>query len=155
MPWPEDLSQVTPHLRVFGYIADDAGSWRIAPAPSAGARKEPHLELGVTGHREVDGHTMYTVRCSLALRGARHMEWEVARPLARFRTELHDGVKAELADAYAQHFDGAPFAPRGGLPGTTARLAAWSAALASCINSGGAPPRVVALTLRFLEVPEP
>merc|ERR1712048_334037 len=56
---------------------------------------------------------------------------------------------------YEQHFNGAPFAHKGGLPGTTARLRRWLSTLAKCINSGICPPSVVGLTLGFLNTPEP
>jgi len=98
---------------------------------------------------------MGTVECSLALRGGRQLDWCVLRRLKRLREELHDAVKAELGHSYVQIFDGKPFAKRGGLRGTTALLDGWCKVLAACINDSNCVPRVVALALRFLEVPEP
>jgi len=39
--------------------------------------------------------------------------------------------------------------------GTTAQLDRWFDALATCINSRGVPPAVVALALSFLDAPNP
>ena len=89
-----------------------------------------------------------------------------------------DRIKDALGQNYAAHFSKTPFALKGGLPGTTARLTAWwldrnhdmctasqpegsvavnlrFGALAKVVNKGEAPPSLVALLLQFLEAPEP
>jgi hypothetical protein len=60
-----------------------------------------------------------------------------------------------LAGDYTRHFAATPFAHKGGMPGTTARLDAWFQALAVCINWGSASPSLVATVLHYTEAPEP
>merc|ERR1719188_500281 len=84
-----------------------------------------------------------------------HLNWLAPRRLAHLRRDLYIPVKKAMGPCYAKHFGDAPFAYRGGIPGTTAHLHRWCCALATCINSGAASPAMVALVLRFLEVPRP
>mmetsp|Transcript_109753 Transcript_109753/g.342097 ORF Transcript_109753/g.342097 Transcript_109753/m.342097 type:complete len:196 (+) Transcript_109753:328-915(+) len=78
------------------------------------------------------------------------------RRLVQIRERLHDPVKRELGGpAYETCFGAAPFAHKGGMRGTTARLKAWCEALAGAINAGICTPGMVWLTLQFLEVPAP
>lgn len=113
--------------------------------------------MGVECHYEQDGHTLYEVRCSLRAHALqRPLAWRVARRLEALRRELHDAVKAGLdKEVYSRTFRSAPFALRGGLPGTTARLSGWLGALAGCANAGECPPSLLAQVLVSLEVPEP
>lgn len=143
---------VAPYLEEYGYAAVDATSWRLS---DLGKSPRPIFALKVVGHEEVDGHTMYTIECSLVLQTACRLDWQACRRLAQLREDLHDRVKDTLGDKYSKHFGQAPFASKGGLPGTTARLNAWFGALAACVNRLEASPSVVALALHFLDAPEP
>mmetsp|Transcript_73669 Transcript_73669/g.216161 ORF Transcript_73669/g.216161 Transcript_73669/m.216161 type:complete len:275 (-) Transcript_73669:62-886(-) len=148
---------VRPYLAKYGFLAADADTWS-APAAAGDRGPGPTLELSVTGHEEREGHTWYMLDCRLVGPGAsaRPLRWRADRRLAQLRELLHDRVKLELGGpAYEQCFSGAPFAHKGGVRGTTARLQGWCAALASGISCGTCPPSVVGLTLQFLEAPEP
>jgi len=109
----------------------------------------------VQGHIEVKGRTFYLVRCVLRIPDRSPLEWDAPRRLLDLREQLHGPVKDSLDKVYKWHFGGAPFAPRGGLPGTTSRLQCWLCALADCINKNQAPPKLVALVLNFLQAPDP
>lgn len=165
---------VAPYLEPYGYHAADAHQWRQSPSSAATgaggavtggaeaddsvaeARKAgPRLSLLVAGHREDGGHTWYTLACSLEAPAIQRLEWHAHRRLAQLRLGLHDRTKAELGVNYPKYFGEAPFAKKGGLPGTTARLHSWFAALAECINAAAAPPALVAIVLRFLDTPDP
>mmetsp|Transcript_96073 Transcript_96073/g.309883 ORF Transcript_96073/g.309883 Transcript_96073/m.309883 type:complete len:268 (+) Transcript_96073:178-981(+) len=129
---------------------------------SASGSRRPHLSLQVEGHEEEDGHTMYLISCSLqrpiGLTGTKFAAtaWLCPKRLVALRDALHDVVKLSLgAAAYEANFAEAPFARHGGVPGTTARLRAWLAALASCVNEGATGAHVVAAVLGFLEAPVP
>mmetsp|Transcript_16249 Transcript_16249/g.30371 ORF Transcript_16249/g.30371 Transcript_16249/m.30371 type:complete len:265 (-) Transcript_16249:81-875(-) len=147
---------VAPYLEAYGYQAADANAWQVPPCADGSAERGTQLELGVVGHTEVDGHTWYTIVCSLAFgkdRGS--LDWRVHRRLVQLREYLHAHVKTEMGeDTYQKHFADAHFARSGGLPGTTARLHTWCGALTACINTGRASPAVVALVLHFFEAPE-
>jgi len=96
------------------------------------------------------------VRCSLGCpwSGTR-LQWQAKWRLVHLRKFLHGPVKSVLGPAYGRFFARAPFARKGGLPGTTSRLDAWCKALAHCINLRACPPGLVWLTLSFLQVPDP
>lgn len=146
------------YLAKYGYSAVDASNWNAPPSSAAGSEQvvRPVLELRVVGHEEQDGHTWYTLECSLGLPGGRCLRWCTSKRLVQLREALHDPVKSELKrGTYKEHFGSAPFAHKGGVRGTTARLQGWCGALAGCVNQGACPPRVAWLTLRFLEAPEP
>jgi len=134
---------------------------------------KPQLSLHVMHHEEEDGHTFYELQCSLAwyghgneayvsyLRGP-PLAWRCKHRLQDLREELHDPVKACLAErpslkgtTYNSLFDEAPFARHGGPPGTTARLRLWLDVLARCANNGALPAHLCSLALRFLEAPVP
>lgn len=147
---------IAPYLEAYGFAAMSPKSWRAAPhghMPGIGGAAAPTMGLQVGGHKEVEGHTLYTLSCSLA-DGSMPTTWSAQRRLQQLREDLHDNVKAELGDTYAQHFSATPFAHKGGLPGTSARLNSWLCTLASCINAGAMPPCIVALVLTFLDAPE-
>jgi len=149
---------VPPFLEAYGYAAADADTWRVRPG-SAEARQSsescvPAIQLGVSGHEEMDGHTLYTLSCAFILEPL-HIEWSIKRRLVQLREELYTNVKLVLGSDYTRHFAATPFAHKGGVPGTTARLDAWFQSLAACINWGGASPSFVALALHYLEAPEP
>mmetsp|Transcript_35734 Transcript_35734/g.99899 ORF Transcript_35734/g.99899 Transcript_35734/m.99899 type:complete len:165 (+) Transcript_35734:1-495(+) len=125
------------------------------------------------GHEEVRGHTMYSLSCALrpprppgegpsrpgAPDPSSERLWRVHRRLEQLRDDLHDYVKSELGEAYGRLFAATPFASRGGLPGTTAKLNAWVGTLAAVVNGGpevgAAPvaPTLVAFVLSFLDAP--
>lgn len=143
---------VAPYLEGYGYAAQDAEIWKVAPCSDAG--KSPQLDLGITGHDEAEGHTWYTVVCAISIPSLRRLEWKVRRRLSQLREYLYMHVKAELGDkVYDQNFADARFAHHGGLPGTTSRLHNWCRALMTCINGGQASPNVVAIVMHFLEAP--
>lgn len=145
-------------MQAYGFAAVDPGTWRVAPGHTGTSANgvtspAPVVELQVEGHKEVDGHTWYSLACSL-VDGSVNTNWSAQRRLQQLREDLHDVVKAELGDVYSQHFGSTPFAHKGGMPGTTARLSRWLCTLATCINAGHAPPSVVALVLTFMDAPE-
>ncbi|CAK0857828.1 unnamed protein product [Prorocentrum cordatum] len=105
---------------------------------------------------ETKGHTLYQVQCTLTSARdsmAPALTWACQRRLDHIRKGLHDVAKDKLGGFYAGCFKGAPFAHRGGVAGTTKRLDVWCARLARCINSGAAPPLVVAQALKLLHAP--
>lgn len=141
-----------PCLEKFSYAPGDAVQWQVRPGRKGSG---PELCATVKKHREVDGHTLCIVKCSLACNWFR-VTWEAPRRLKHLRQSLHDPLKQTMGPhIYARHFAGAPFACRGGLPGTTARLSAWFGALAHCMNTGGCSPADVSFVLQFLDTPEP
>lgn len=156
---------LVPYLSKYGYTPVDAKSWKVQahagrigaePAtPGSDTDLGSTLELKVLGHDENEGHTWYKIECTLLLHNSTRLTWLAPRRLVQLREGLHDPIKGELADCYSRHFAGAPFAHKGGLPGTTSRLEAWCCVLASCCNTGVCSPAVVGLTLAFLEPPEP
>jgi len=159
MAGPADgvFDTLPPFLARYGYAAESSLAWKAGPGEDSGdAANHPKLELHVQRHEEAEGHTLYVVDCSISSPKVRHLGWSVKRRLRFLREGLHDSVKEQLGSGpYEQHFAGAPFAHKGGLPGTTSRLNAWCTALASCVNARGCLPSTVAMILHFLEVPEP
>lgn len=145
---------VAPYLQAYGFAAVDPKTWRVSPGSSSSSTAPaPVVELQVEGHQEVEGHTLYSLTCAL-VDGSVNTNWNAQRRLQQLREDLHDVVKVELGDSYSQHFASTPFAHKGGLIGTTARLRSWLCTLATCINKGRIPPSVVALVLSFLDAPE-
>ncbi|CAE7407266.1 unnamed protein product [Symbiodinium natans] len=124
------------------------------PRPDLGSPAK-NQAFEVAGHEERGGHTWYQMKCSLlAPRSVPALRWQVDRRLSSLREELHDRIKDALGSSYATQFGKTPFALKGGLPGTTARLNAWFGSMAEVVNRGDAKPSVVALLLLFLEAPE-
>eukprot|EP00439_Symbiodinium_sp_Y106_P002332 s9849_g1.t1 len=140
-------------LEGYGYEARaDLDVWALRP----GSATAPVMAFEVAGHEERGGHTWYQMKCSLmAPRSVPALRWKVERRLSSLREELHDRIKDSLGSSYANYFGKTPFALKGGLPGTTARLNLWFGSLAEVVNRGDAQPSVVALLLLFLEAPEP
>ncbi|CAE7906503.1 unnamed protein product, partial [Symbiodinium necroappetens] len=140
-------------LEGYGYEARaDLDVWAQRP----GSATAPVMAFEVAGHEERGGHTWYQMKCSLmAPRSVPALRWKVERRLSSLREELHDRIKDGLGSSYATYFGKTPFALKGGLPGTTARLNLWFGSLAEVVNRGDAQPSVVALLLLFLEAPEP
>lgn len=152
----DDVAALRPFLSKYGYSAADDGTWAQAPCqPGLGEAPGSQLELRVAGHHEADGHTWYEIECCLTAPQLRKLNWQAKRRLVHLREELHDAVKVHMSSSYGEHFGATPFAHKGAPRGTTARLTAWLGALAACINAGGCSPRVVSLTLKFLDAPEP
>mmetsp|Transcript_7877 Transcript_7877/g.17361 ORF Transcript_7877/g.17361 Transcript_7877/m.17361 type:complete len:314 (-) Transcript_7877:100-1041(-) len=146
------------YLEVYGYEAQNAASWKTAPgATGVGGEgtQPPRLELSVAGHEEIEGHTRYTVLCSLRGPCVSRLEWKVLRRLQELREDLHDSIKLQFGENYNELFQDSHFAHHGGVPGTTSRLRSWLSALAKHINSGQATPAIVARVLHYLEAPEP
>lgn len=141
-----------PYLERYLYAPLDGSRWLVPPGLE---RSGPQLYVRIHGHSEIDGHTFYQLQCGLLLCGSRILEWMAPRRLLSLREGLHDPLKTTLGSDYVQHFAGAPFARRGGLPGTTQRLQAWFGALAEATNSGRCSPGVVAFVLQFLDTPPP
>eukprot|EP00811_Abedinium_folium_P002145 NODE_11967_length_1254_cov_6.396628.p1 GENE.NODE_11967_length_1254_cov_6.396628~~NODE_11967_length_1254_cov_6.396628.p1 ORF type:complete len:407 (-),score=117.46 NODE_11967_length_1254_cov_6.396628:32-1165(-) len=138
-------------LHAYGYACVDAETWRVRPLVPT-----PALHAVIEGHIELCGHTRYLLRCSFKTATPRQFHWRVCRRLLDLRTVLHDGVKRLLGGGgYATLFDGVPFAHKGGVPGTTLRLARWLAALCDGINAGRCPPSVVFMVLQFIDAPKP
>jgi len=146
-----DAARVVEFLQEFSIVAQSACTW-------GGKAERPELLLGaINGHREVGKptHTWYAIVGKVITPGkassTRH--WRVERRLAHIRALLYDPVKQELGHEYAHHFQTARFANRGRLPGTTAKIETWLAALPKVINSGKLSPTLVASILCALEAP--
>lgn len=138
-------------MRPYGYAVASPERWCVRPSKSPG---KPTLRLLVTGHTELEGHTFYCLQCWLAVEDPPvRLDWTAQRRLLQLREELHDAAKNELGGSYMHVFSKAPFAKRGGPSGTTSRLQVWLETLAACINTGKAPPALVAQVLLFLDAP--
>ena len=102
----------------------------------------------VTGHREVSGHTTYVIEGT-----ANGAPWRAERRLSEMRA-LHDRVVEALGPArYDTFFADASFAPRGGLPGTTAKLNRWCKRLFESLRY--VPDGQLAFALDCLGAPRP
>ena len=102
----------------------------------------------VTGHREVGGHTTYMIEGT-----ANGAPWRAERRLSEMRA-LHDRVVEALGPArYDTFFADASFAPRGGLPGTTAKLNRWCKRLFESLRY--VPDGQLAFALDCLGAPRP
>lgn len=140
-------AEVVPFLEKHGFLAQCAKSW-------GDNSDRPLLHFEVDGHREHGNHTCYLISGKLSTREASSTRrWAVERRLAHLRALLHDPVKQELGSAYYHHFENAPFANRGGPPGTTAMIQTWLAALSKAIRAGTVSPALTAWTFHFLEAP--
>jgi len=148
----------------YGYrVSENAASWQDLPSAGtsladfcAAARQRPRLRIVVDSHEEREGHTWYLVSCRLDPPSGLRAEWMASKRLQHIRDGLHAPCKELIgATAYTKCFGAAPFAAKGGLPGTTARLREWFIALADAINSGACPPRMAHMALTFLEAPPP
>jgi len=148
---PPPPGTVVNYLTGIGYKLLSPDLWQTVAGHAPFADSQPQLDIYVTAHSEADGHTWYFLYCHLTHPGKRH--WTVYRRLAHMRKFLHDPIKSQLGSEYRKHFDGetARFASHGGPEGTTDKLRGWFKALTTLINSGGASPNLVALTLRFLQ----
>lgn len=117
--------------------------------------KAPELQINVTGHEEVRGHTSYIVKCTLLCVGLPDTDWRLSRRLSQFRQGLYYPVRTELGKGlYGEWFAGTPFAHRGGVPGTTARLDAWCRVLSKMLSGRQLPLQLTALVLHFLDTPK-
>eukprot|EP00429_Kryptoperidinium_foliaceum_P006917 CAMPEP_0176023548 /NCGR_PEP_ID=MMETSP0120_2-20121206/11491_1 /TAXON_ID=160619 /ORGANISM="Kryptoperidinium foliaceum, Strain CCMP 1326" /LENGTH=652 /DNA_ID=CAMNT_0017356715 /DNA_START=21 /DNA_END=1977 /DNA_ORIENTATION=+ len=149
--WEYELpraDQVPRILEPFGYKAANDVDWKQIPAQDG-------LDLSgtIVEHKEVGGHTWYIVICRLNLGHERgvSLKWTAPRRLAQLRSGLYEPVKARMCDEYALHFAKTPFARRGGLAGTTQRLAGWISALFALVNIGKVPPFVAAMVIDFFQ----
>eukprot|EP00747_Dinoflagellata_sp_TGD_P170022 gnl/TRDRNA2_/TRDRNA2_200486_c0_seq1.p1 gnl/TRDRNA2_/TRDRNA2_200486_c0~~gnl/TRDRNA2_/TRDRNA2_200486_c0_seq1.p1 ORF type:complete len:285 (-),score=45.67 gnl/TRDRNA2_/TRDRNA2_200486_c0_seq1:27-785(-) len=114
-----------------------------------GAPKGP-LQVTIDTHMEVKARTMYILSCQfLGVVGP----WYCSKRLCDLRADLHDQVKVALGPVYQMCFADTPFAHRGGVPGTTARLNAWFRTLDRMMNRGELEVQLCVLVLRFLETP--
>lgn len=123
------------------------------------------LSFNLEGHSEVDGHTMYKILCKIgstpqsgpnSANAANDIVWTRQARLADLREQLHDPLKDASPEEYKRIFKNTPFAAHGGIPGTTDRLSAWMAALASwCSTPSSIPASTMSLILRFLQAPVP
>jgi hypothetical protein len=153
-PLWQTTAEVAPYLAEYGYAVADQGTWKTSTCDS----QHPFLSFRVSQHFEAARHTWYIVESCVVMADCRdensNIMWLAPRRLEHLRRDLHDMVKSTFGERlYARCFEGARFAPHGGLPGTTAHLHRWFDALASCINSKVAPPLVAAVTFRALEAP--
>lgn len=156
--WTEQ--QQLDFLKKYGYAAVDLSSWAHAASHASSELSStwPQLHVNVEGHQEKDGHTWYLLECKLDLPSNRTMPWLIEHRLRHLREHLYQptcqALESETAEG-AVRLRKAPFALRGGLPGTSNRLRGWLAELAECINTGHCQPSLVSLALRFLSPPEP
>lgn len=144
-----ELDEVALHLRGYGYAAASAAQWQVAPAAGTG----PQVEIQVQGQEEVEGHVNYLIECFLEAPQREQLEWMVPKRLRDLTTGLLTPVKAELKDAYREHFKG-PFVQKNSLAKTVQRLHEWCAGLSALVNSGGCTPGLVSSVLKALEVPD-
>jgi len=144
----------TSFLDRCGFQALDNLRWNARQIDRQTRGEQPRLTMQVRGHKEALEHTWYAIHCQLSVcpRSGIDVSWMTYRRLEHLRTGLHDPLEDLLDKDYADIFKGAPFALRGGLQGTTARLDAWFTKLASAISQTQLPPAAVALCLRFLDV---
>jgi len=125
------------------------GGW-----PSKDSRQ---LSITVTGHEEKCRCTYYQMKCEL--RGPNDRDrsfpsWHCEMRLCEIRDEIFDKLVEALGDeAYEVLFSEAPFALRGGLPGTTARLKDWMDAFAACFNGGHLESQFCAHCLGQIQAP--
>jgi len=158
-PWT--IKTQAKYLKEYGYPVAASRillEWESLPelqeAKSGGC---PQLDISLLGHEEKDGHTLYQVRCNLTLPNSSCLDWCVQHRLKHIREELYEKVYQSLSPSgsYMELFNDSPFALRGGLPGTTARLNGWLSTLADCTNHGSCEPALVCCLLRFLQAPDP
>lgn len=113
------------------------------------------LSVQVTGHEEDEGSTWYQLQCSSTPSGCEQVNWCTRMRLCKIRECMHHPVKEALADLYPQYFADTPFARRGGLPGSTARLQAWFASLGKCIEEEALSNRIFTELVQILGAPPP
>jgi len=146
---------VAPFLAAHGFPALDDSRWLPGPGGDAPAPLRPKLAVTVRGHEEAKGHTWYLLDCSLQGMSSEALNWQVSKRLEQLRDDLHDRLKTDMGQGYAERFASAPFAHKGGLPGTTARLQSWFEVLVTFVNGEAAcSPSLVAVLLGFLDAPE-
>mmetsp|Transcript_93037 Transcript_93037/g.165479 ORF Transcript_93037/g.165479 Transcript_93037/m.165479 type:complete len:262 (+) Transcript_93037:63-848(+) len=118
------------------------------------AASRRRLSITVTGHVEERGNTVYSIRCGLHVpdNEKKMLTWVCKHRLCEMREQFNDVVMKALDTEYAA-FDETPFALRGGLPGTTARLVAWFETLAKVINAGGFSHQIAAQLMNSLQGP--
>lgn len=147
---PLPAEDVVAFLTFFRYCALDAELW------AEGFEGIPEFRLAVTRHEKVASSTYYELVAGLYPRGGQEpfLRWSVMRCLATLRSQLHDLVQADMGtDEYKKRFKSTPFAHRGGLSGTTARLVAWCNTCGICASLGLLRPKAIANILRLLEAP--
>eukprot|EP00931_Biecheleriopsis_adriatica_P108178 TRINITY_DN82515_c0_g1_i1.p1 TRINITY_DN82515_c0_g1~~TRINITY_DN82515_c0_g1_i1.p1 ORF type:complete len:353 (-),score=71.01 TRINITY_DN82515_c0_g1_i1:262-1218(-) len=148
---PVEGSEEPGYLRQFGY---EAASYELWPEASDERRAWPKMTIGqINGHVEEAGHTWYNLLCHMKIAGVATRHWQCQRRLCHLRSMLYEPVKAALGDKYKEYFKEARFASRGAPKGTTDKLQAWLSTWGDCINDRRISPRLVALTLRFLQSP--
>mmetsp|Transcript_144902 Transcript_144902/g.251448 ORF Transcript_144902/g.251448 Transcript_144902/m.251448 type:complete len:231 (+) Transcript_144902:63-755(+) len=118
------------------------------------------LSIEMRGHSEKSGYTYYQIMCTMkgpADKGPLGQPtWHCEKRLCEIREDLFDMVYEALGDeGYNAMFFQTPFALRGGLPGTTARLTGWFETVATCINTAKLDPRICGLVLHHLDAPIP
>jgi len=145
----------TSYISAYGYAPKDEDLWQVASVcQSRPEPLRPTFQANVQRHVEGADHTWYLLESSLLLdRPPHRLDWLAPRRLAHIRQYLYVPVKAAFGEEYNKQFAKVGFAQRMGPRGTTKKLGKWLSALAATINSRIAPPRVVALTLHFLEAP--
>jgi len=124
---------------------------------------QPMLHLRVLSHAEEQGHTQYSIQCTLVARDIPVLEWVDSLPifewvvkkrLKQIRNGIHQLVKRELGSKqYTRRFGSARFARFFGPPGTTARLNGWCRALEDCVRDEVLTQCTLMAVLVFLEAP--
>lgn len=148
---PMSQDEVASYVQPYGFAAVGPLDWERLTSETPW----PKLSFAVVGHMEIHEHTFYQIKCELDTKPSLSLKWGVHRRLFHLREGLHDFVRSCLGADYDVVFGQAPFARRGGLPGTSARLQAWLEQLALHINDGTALPTTVAQVLNFFAVPKP
>lgn len=144
---PLATSAIPEYLKSCGYCANDSATWK-EPFCS----EDQSLQITVTNSTFMAGHTWYFVRYTITIGDAVRKQWRVPRRLCHFREGLYDHVVREMPRAVKErYFQSAPFALRGGPPGTGNRLRGWCEALSKFINAGQASPSTLAQCLRWGE----
>lgn len=137
-------------LEPFGYKMLGPALWESVPD-----EQRPDFSIRLVEHKEMAGHTWYLISCAITLsqeRGGSVIKWLAPRRLSQVRTGLYDPILTALGNnIYNDHFSGTPFALRGGILGTTQRLAGWLSALIAIMNSGQLTPYLVAVVLHFFQ----
>eukprot|EP00747_Dinoflagellata_sp_TGD_P214759 gnl/TRDRNA2_/TRDRNA2_87568_c0_seq1.p1 gnl/TRDRNA2_/TRDRNA2_87568_c0~~gnl/TRDRNA2_/TRDRNA2_87568_c0_seq1.p1 ORF type:complete len:363 (+),score=60.82 gnl/TRDRNA2_/TRDRNA2_87568_c0_seq1:32-1120(+) len=136
------------YLTSHGYPRDSS-NWLWSEFPFEKGR-HPVISLSVEGHEESEGHTWYIVKCSFVWPSKRTIRWTVRRRLMHLREHLLERVR-DTCECYNELFHDTPFAMRMGPPGTTLRLQAWCAKLATAMNSGKANPTLTVIVLHFFD----
>lgn len=130
-----------PFLAAFGYTAKDKLNWDQG-------KVIPKLTMDLDEHFEQAGCTWYVIKCKLEVPVD---DGKVVDRAIVYKVETMTWEEKFYARVFGETSFARHTAPRG----TTARLKAWLATLASAINKQEVPPMAAAITLLFLHAPVP